>query len=91
MNYERRVERLKLKVEDLKEKRGAVILAHNYQSPGVQDVSDFVGDSLELAMRAMNTDAKVIVFAGVSFSCIWWSCILPKRPFSEKRDSSKNN
>lgn len=67
MNYESHVERLKLEVEDLKQKRRAVILAHNYQSPEVQDVADFVGDSLELARRAVDVDAEVIVFAGVSF------------------------
>jgi len=67
LNYERHVERLKLEVEDLKEKRRAVILAHNYQSQEVQDIADFVGDSLELAIKAMDADAEVIVFAGVSF------------------------
>lgn len=67
MNYERHVERLKLEVEDLREKRKAVILAHNYQPPEVQDVADFVGDSLELARRAVDVDEEVIVFAGVSF------------------------
>jgi quinolinate synthase len=67
LKYERHIERLKLEVEDLREKRRAVILAHNYQSPEVQDVADFVGDSLELARRAINVDAEVIVFAGVSF------------------------
>lgn len=67
MKYESHVERLKLEVEDLREKRKAVILAHNYQPPEVQDVADFVGDSLELAIRAVDVDAEVIVFAGVSF------------------------
>lgn len=67
MKYKRHVERLNLEVKDLREKRKAVILAHNYQSPEIQDVADFVGDSLELARRAVNTDAEVIVFAGVSF------------------------
>jgi len=61
------VDRLKEEVRDLCEKRRAVILAHNYQSPEVQDVADYVGDSLELARKAVNVDADVIVFAGVSF------------------------
>jgi len=61
------VERLKKKVRMLCEKHRAVILAHNYQSPEVQDVADYVGDSLELARKAVDVDADVIVFAGVSF------------------------
>jgi len=61
------VETLKEDVRGLCEKRRAVILAHNYESPEVQDVADYVGDSLELARKAVNADADVIVFAGVSF------------------------
>ena len=61
------MERLKEEVRSLCEKRRAVILAHNYQSPEVQDVADYVGDGLELAKKAVTVDADVIVFAGVSF------------------------
>lgn len=55
------------KIKELKKKKNAVILAHYYTVGEVQDVADFVGDSLALSVEAANTDADIIVFAGVSF------------------------
>jgi quinolinate synthase len=58
---------LRDEVQRLKKKRNAIILAHNYQVPEVQDIADFVGDSLGLSQKAAKTDADVIVFCGVDF------------------------
>lgn len=58
---------LRRQIETLKQERHAIILAHNYQEGRIQDVADFVGDSLGLAQQAKATDAQVIVFAGVHF------------------------
>lgn len=55
------------KILGLKESRGAVILAHYYQLPEIQEAADFVGDSLNLAIQAAQTQAEVIVFCGVRF------------------------
>ena len=58
---------LRSEIDRLRKERNAVILAHYYQKPEIQDLADFVGDSLELSRKAADTDADVIAFCGVKF------------------------
>jgi quinolinate synthase len=73
------IELLQREVRALAAERDAVILAHNYQVPEVQDVADYVGDSLGLSRRAAATDSRTIVFCGVHFMAETASVLCPEK------------
>ena len=66
-------------IEKMKKLRSAIILSHNYQIPEVQDLSDFVGDSLELALETEKSDNKLIIFCGVHFMAETLSILAPQK------------
>ena len=72
-------EELIKKIQQLKDRRKAVILAHNYQPGQIQDIADFVGDSLGLSREAAQTDAETIVFCGVHFMAETAAILSPEK------------
>jgi len=70
---------MKQTIKDLLKKRNAILLAHNYEPPEIQDIADICGDSLELSIKAAQTDAEVIVFCGVHFMAETASILSPDK------------
>ena len=70
---------LESEIKRLREERNAIILAHNYQVGPIQDIADYVGDSLGLAYKAKETDAEVIAFCGVHFMAETAKIINPEK------------
>ncbi len=69
----------KHRVFELKKQRDVLVLAHNYQLPEVQDIADFVGDSLALSKQAASTQSDVILFCGVHFMAETASILCPDK------------
>ena len=70
---------MKTKIRELLKQRNAVLLAHNYEPPEIQEVADLCGDSLELSIKAAHTDSEVIVFCGVHFMAETASILSPEK------------
>jgi quinolinate synthase len=72
-------EPLQERIKSLRDERNAILLVHNYQRPEIQDIANLCGDSLELSLKASQTDAEVIVFCGVHFMAETASILCPDK------------
>src|SRR5437870_5208913 len=79
LSRQAQIEDLQAEIRELARARNAVLLAHNYERPEVQDVADFVGDSLGLSREAAKTEADTIVFCGVHFMAETAAILSPRK------------